>query len=394
MRLVFAVATILSIAAAQSIPHAFTPLRNKLKSIDEFLREADREDRQHTDEQIAIVAVELAKAKRHSQDYVDLRESTKQQQMYLESKAGAAKGLIDTIQSQKKVLEEQLHMLETECEAVTRAQTQISNSRHHRIGLLQTIIRLLPLQAPPTSFQSGDSMVLFQSAMAMAQSDSTATELTAPTATDKRQDALNQILPALTNLSTTLLDDVNEMRKDAADCAVARAGVQLRLIELQSAIDKVVDSSNTWLEEADYKHRQLIAAETVQVAKDEIVKQFQQEINDIANAYQLRRNSRIQQLCEVVTLRRAVTKDDIVVDAILPGPSQHASATIGAVDDTALKCVDPKHALPTIVPIIVRKCDRPELSLDGRKTLDDEWAKKVSEPDCDPPRVVDVNVTD
>jgi len=128
--------------------------------------------------------------------------------------------------------------------------------------------------------------------------------------------------------------------------------------------------------------------------RDRLVNFTRSQIEEIANAYQARRNSRLLQLCETVTVRKALATDDKsdVQDAILPGPSQFASATLPAILDLSLNCTTPRHtdsSVPTMGS--ARKCKGGALGLDGRVPLPDSWAALAGDDDCDPLRVVDVN---
>ncbi len=146
------------------------------------------------------------------------------------------------------------------------------------------------------------------------------------------------------------------------------------------------------------QRRRLIAAQAILDNKYNLVGELEKQLHEIADAFQYRRNSRLEQLCEVVSLRRLVSEDPDhdVAAAVLSGSSRHANASpdMTVLEDATLSCKEPKHVIEDPVPgPVKRRCVRGPLTLDS-KPLDDEWAKYASDDKCDPPRVVDVNDTE
>jgi hypothetical protein len=388
--------------AAQSHAHAFEAIRDQLKAIDQFLRDEDSSDRKLTDSQIAILANQMQQREKEAKEYELQRDLTLREQVYLADKAAATTELLavlDEVLSSQRV---ELGLISDECDSATHHQSQLRSARHFRSTVSELLQKALEkLQADQKT--GDDSAVvheLFQQAMGLVDQQA-AIQVDPVTSVPSTSSSVPDVGPLVSELATIAVtlasqpDGGSAMQHEVTVCAVSRAQAMLSITDTQAEMMNVTETAREWRDRADYKRRQLLAAVEVQANKDRVVDAIKQEITEIANAFQLRRNSRLRQLCEIVSVRTAVAKEkEEVILPVLPGPSQHASATLPAIFDSDLNCTIPLHSSPIPPKAVLkegRKCTGPKLGLDGRVPLGDEWAKLAAEDDCDPVRVVDVN---
>lgn len=208
-------------------------------------------------------------------------------------------------------------------------------------------------------------------------------------------DNIETTIAQLRNLTITLDGFVADAIREAAVEPIACAAEQdqrMLLSVVNATLNELDRNVVEWRDAADYKRRQLIAAELITAAKATAVANARLRVEKAADAYQTRRNARVStMLCDTFFLRQALTSGEpgAATDSqmrLLPGPAQYPGTTLPAngLDKCEARTAQNEEA------ILTTPASRPPIQYRGGKGFANNWAQQPKHAHVEPMRVIDV----